>query len=555
MALLLSTLLSLALLPTAPLDDEAAPLPSGGPLRADQACYDVKHYDLSLRVDPATRTIRGSLAVRLLITRATERLGLDLDDRLEVLGVTMESLGPDDTVSHEHAGGRLSVAIPPRQAGQLLTLRVAYGGTPREAPRPPWDGGFTWAETADGSPWIATSCQGEGADLWWPCKDHPSDEPDQGMDLRFTVPDDLVVATNGRLLSIRDGAPGWRTHHFRVSTPINNYGVAFNAAPYRTLTTEIECVDGGRYPFVFYVLPENVDAARAALPDFVDQLRWFEETLGPYPFRADKYGLVETPHLGMEHQSIVAYGNRYRPDRRYDYDWLHHHEASHEWWANLVTADDWRDMWIHEGFGTYMQALFLEDRFGPATGRRKLAGSRRGIKNRRPVAPREVRDSKQIYFAPDGSFDNDIYDKGALVLHTLRWTIGDQAFREGLRRLCYPSSAARASTDGSACRLIDTEVVRATFEAVAGRDLERFFEVFLRRPELPQLAVQRTGDALLLSWRCADGGPLDVPVPLRVDGHDLRREVPQGSAQLVLPPDATLEVDPHGWLLADVVEE
>jgi len=537
--------------------DETTLNASGGELQADQACYDVLHYDLTLAIDTAVQTIDGQLIMTAAVVAASEQLALDLDDRLEVSAVTLDG----QAVSWQHSDGRIVLSGLSLRPGASLEVAVSYGGTPRVAPNPPWDGGFTWETTADGSPWVATSCQGEGADLWWPCKDHPSDKP-EGMDLRFDVSADLVAASNGVLVSDTLIGGGRRRFHWRTEQPISNYCVALNLAPYVTLSTVVEGVAGDDFPFVFYVLPENVEKARAALPDFVDHLRFFEQTVGPYPFRAEKYGLVETPHLGMEHQTVIAYGNRYRQGSE-DYDWLHHHEASHEWWANLVTAADWKDMWIHEGFGTYMQALYLEQRFGVEAYRAKMTSTRARLNNRRPVAPRETRDSKQIYFGPDGGFDNDIYDKGAWVLHDLRWVLGDEAFFAGLKRVAYPTAEHLRATDGSQVRLVDTEEVRALFEETAGRDLARFFEVYLRQPELPELLVSQDEGVLSLRWQVADGGPLEVPVPVEINGRPLRVDMsggqgqvnleaasrPEGSAHSSRPDTVEVLIDPHGWLL------
>ncbi|MCZ6598062.1 MAG: M1 family metallopeptidase, partial [Planctomycetota bacterium] len=403
---------------------------SGGVLIPEQRVYDVLHYTLDLDVDPDEQTIAGSLTMRARAVEDATRIALDLDGRLVVSEVRS---GPDanGVLDFVHENGRIWIDFPgPLAAGEEFVVRVAYGGKPRVAPNPPWEGGFTWARTKAGKPWIATSCQGEGADLWWPCKDHPSDKADT-MDIVVTVPKGLICASNGVLMSEEKEKDGRVTFHWRNSAPISNYNVALNIAPYEVIESKFESVGGETVPVYFYALPEHAKKAKKALKEFIDHLRFFEELLGPYPFRAEKYGIAETPHLGMEHQTIIAYGYGFRQDR--GYDWLHHHELSHEWWANLVTCADWKDMWIHESFGTYMQALYMEKLHGPEGLRKEIDGQRRGINNRRPVAPRETHSSKQIYFAPDGSHDNDIYNKGSLVLHTLRWTIEDEAFFESLR--------------------------------------------------------------------------------------------------------------------------
>ena len=215
---------------------------------------------------------------------------------------------------------------------------MEYGGQPRIAPNPPWDGGFTWSEH-NGTPWIATTCQGEGADIWWPCKDHPSDKP-ESMDLSFTLPEGIVVATNGDHVETTT-ENGKTTSRWHVSTPIANYTVALNAGPYTVLERTMKSVAGDEFPVRFWVLDDHAKQGEVLMDEILEHLEFFESTCGPYPFRGDKYGVVETPHLGMEHQSIIAYGNRFSGDPNFDYDWLHHHELAHEWWGNLVTAKDW----------------------------------------------------------------------------------------------------------------------------------------------------------------------------------------------------------------------
>ena len=370
----MSTSILLAALALAALQEQQT---SGRPVPPEQACYDVLHYDLRLRVDPEERAIEGSLTMRARVLEPSKAVILDLDDSLEVHRVLAWREGhPSDlhggthgqVVPFEHEGGEIRVRTARffQEVGSIFEVTVEYGGKPREAPRPPWDGGFVWAETSDGAPWIATACQSSGADLWWPCKDQPDDEADT-MDLWITVPKPLVCAANGRLLGVEEWTEGWSTYVWRVSTPINNYGVALNIAPYRTIEREYESVAGETFPITYWVLPENVEQGEVLMDDVLRQMRFFEETFGPYPFRADKYGIAETPYLGMEHQTIIAYGNEYRGNpwgKQWGFDMLHLHEFAHEWWANLVTCANWNDMWIHEGFATYAQALYVEELHG-----------------------------------------------------------------------------------------------------------------------------------------------------------------------------------------------
>ncbi|MDT8435802.1 MAG: M1 family aminopeptidase [Gemmatimonadota bacterium] len=524
------------------------PYDSGGRLDASQAAYDVEFYDLAVRLEPRDSTLAGTLTLTARLVAVEPAISLDLDPRLEVREVTAAvEHAPSAAADWSRDRGRIRVPLPEGiAAGDRFTVRVEYGGRPRVAPRPPWDGGVTWARTPSGAPWIATSNQTIGADVWWPVKDHISDKPDS-VALHVTVPDPLVVATNGRSRGTEPAGEGWTTWHWFVSTPISVYNVALNIAPYVRLDTTVASVAGDTFPVSFWVLPESEEAGRAFLPEIVRQLRWFEETLGPYPFRADKYGVAQTPHLGMEHQTIIAYGADFANGAMtggvdWGFDALHHHELSHEWWGNLVTNADWKDMWLHEGFGTYMQALYVLDLQGEARYLEYMRSLRPRIGNRKPVAPREVTSARDIY---DG---HDIYFKGAWILHTLRWKIGDEALRRALRRMAYPDEARRRAVDGSQVRFADTEEFRRIAEEASGEDLERFFEVYVYGAGLPELEVSRGEETVELAWRAPDGKPFELPVPVRVGGELRRVEMPGGRATVEAPGGSAV-IDPEGRIL------
>ena len=537
------------------------PYDSGGPLLPEQAAYDVTFYDLALRVDPAERAIAGTLTATARIVSPTAHFVLDLDPLLEVEAMTEQGdEGATTALAFERRGGRLWAAFPSmKQPGETVAVEVVYGGQPREAPNPPWDGGFTWAETPSGHPWIATSCQTQGADVWWPVKDHVSDEPDS-MAIRVTVPQPLVAAANGSLQQVEPHDDGTSTYHWFVSTPINAYTVALNIAPYRTIETTFESVAGDTFPVIFWVLPEDVEKGRQFFSEILDHLRFFEQTLGPYPFRADKYGVVQTPHLGMEHQTIIAYGAGFDNAAMtgYDpgFDALHHHELAHEWWGNLVTNAHWNDMWLHEGFGTYMQALYAEylqdnkvleeGEYPPGDDayHAYMAGMRSGIVNLQPLAPREVYSARQVY-------GGDIYVKGAWVLHTLRFLIGEDKLRAALRRMAYPDPALENVADGCACRFATTDDFLTLVEEIAGVDLDWFFEVYLRQPELPTLIAQQRGDVLDLAWETPQD--LSFPMPVEVQlGDEIRRVgMTGGRGSLSIPEGVEPVVDPRNWILRE----
>ena len=545
-------LLPLALILAVPCrGQESAPDPydSGGPLAPEEAAYDVRFYDLSVRVEPADSSLEGVLTMTARLVQAPAHIALDLDPLLDVRGLEVGvGAGEPRPVEWSREHGRIRIPLPANAApGDDVRVRVSYGGRPRVAPRPPWEGGVTWARTPSGAPWIATSNQMIGADVWWPVKDHVSDKPDS-MAIRVTVPEPLVVASNGRLRSVEDAGDGRTTWSWFVSTPISAYNVALNIAPYVRLDTTLTSLAGETFPIQFWVLPEDEAEGRAFLPEIVEHVRWFERTLGPYPFRVDKYGVAQTPHLGMEHQSIIAYGANFANGAMtggvdWGFDALHHHELSHEWWGNLVTNADWKDMWLHEGFGTYMQALYIEDTQGIDRYLEYMRSLRPRIGNRKPVAPREVTSAKQIY---DG---HDIYFKGAWVLHTLRWLIGEDALKLALRRMAYPDPEHWRATDGRQVRSADTEEFVTIAEVAAGRPLDRFFEVYVYEAGLPELDVTRREDTLDLAWRAPDGRPFELPVPVRVNGETIRVELPGGRASVPLPVGADVAVDPEGWVL------
>ncbi len=523
---------------------------SGGILMPEQAAYDVTYYALNLAVSPSDSAISGTLEVQANILHPVDALVLDLDPRLEISGVQdLADASQPVALTFHRIDGKVWIALgTTRQPGSRVAARIAYSGKPRVAPNPPWDGGFTWSQTADGAPWIATSCQTIGADVWWPTKDHPSDEPDS-MAVHITVPEPLVVASNGRLRNVTPLPDGQRRYEWFISNPINVYNVALNIAPYVVLEDTMTSVAGDDFPVQFFVLPEDEDKGRAFFPEILDHLAFYERLVGPYPFRSDKYGVAQTPHLGMEHQSIIAYGARFNnaamTRKDYGFDALHHHELAHEWWGNLVTNSDWRDMWIHEGFGSYMQALYIEELFGEESYHSFMADTRGGIRNQHPVAARESRSSQEIY-------GGDIYVKGSWSLHTLRYVIGDEAFFTFLRRMAYPDPEMEQITDGSQTRFASTEDVLSLAESISGQSLDWFFEVYLRQPDLPHLMTVRDGDTLTLTWDVPNDLPFPMPVEVAIGDEVRRIDLSNGSAQVQVPEDITPVIDPnHRILKAD----
>ena len=528
-------------------------LDSGTPEPPEQSCYDVLHYDLALKVDPDKHTIAGTLGMRARVLAESSSILLDVDERLAVSGVTRGT----DALPFTREGGRIRVKglAALARVGETFEIVVAYSGVPLEATNPPWNGGFTWRKTKSGQPWIATTCQGEGADIWWPCKDQPDDEPDS-MDTYFSVPEPLVCASNGRLVDVKSQEPGWRTFHWHVSTPINSYSVVFDAAPYEKIEGEMKSSGGGTIPLVYYVLPENLEKGKQLFEEIKLDIAFFESICGPYPFRADKYGVVETPHLGMEQQTITGYGNEYRGNpwgAQQGFDFLLHHEMSHEWWGLLVTAKNWNDFWIHEGIGTYTQALYAEKLKGPAAYKQVMSEQRRGIANTGALAPREPHSSGEMYTTRKwkDSPAGDIYNKGSWVMHTLRWVLGDETFFKVLRRFAYPDPSLETRTDGSACRFATTDELLAIAEKESGRKLGWFWELYLRQPKLPKLVAERAGDELKLHWETPNDMPFPMPVEVKIGDKLQRAEFKDNKASLPLAGAAEFVLDPDARILRE----
>ena len=526
-------------------------LTSGRPMPPEQACYDVSHYAIDVQVDPKARAIRGSATITARVTAPTRAVVLDLDDRLKVDKVTRTEEGALTIRPFRQAKGEIRVETGELAPGAELCLTVYYEGEPREAPMAPWDGGFVWATTKDGSPWIATANQMQGADLWWPCKDQPDDEADS-VDIRVTVPEPLVCASNGKLVEVRPGPPGQRTFVWRVSTPINSYGIALNIAPYETISRDYTSVAGDTFPVTYWVLPENLEKGKVLFEDILRQMKVLEELFGPYPFRADKYGVAETPHLGMEHQTIIAYGNNYKMDlwgEDRGYDELHLHEFAHEWWANLVTCANWKDFWIHESFATYAQALYAERVKGESAYFTEMR-EQMSFANKAAIAPASPKSTADMYFGDrEGSPGGDIYFKGSWVLHSLRWLVGDEAFFRALRRMAYPDPALEKTTDGSACRFASYEEILAIAERETGQELDWFFELYLRQPELPVLTWKQKGKDLLLEWKSPTGAPFPMPVEVQLGTEFVRVECPDGKGRVEIGKHSFFQVDPRDRVL------
>lgn len=515
---------------------------SGGPLIPEQAAYDVNYYDIDLNIHPDMKMIDGSVLCRVRIVEPIDTLVLDLVNYYTIDSIILsKNNGGYSTTNFTHIDGFIKIAIPGGTLpDDMISARVFYH---QQVIIPANKTVIIWKLTPAGNPWISSACEDYGANWWWPCKDHPSDEPDS-VSLSFTVPNPLECISNGRFMDSIDNGNGTSTFDWFVSTPINNYCIAINVADYLLITENYPSMSGDTIPFYFWVIPENYEQALAHMDVFRNEFEFLETINGPFPFATDKHAFVNTWLWGMEHQTIVAYGADFQVDE-YGMDYIHYHELSHEWWGNLVTAKHWNDVWIHEGIATYTEALYTEYQLGISFYHEHMNNilfNTLQVSHDYALAPREEQEANAL-------FENDPYWRGASVLHTLRYHLGDSVFMELLARWAYPDSTDFDNTNGRLCRLMTTDDMMNQAEEVTGRELDNFFEVFFREVEFPVLIVDREADTSWFSWSTETNVPLDLNVPVLLNGIPQTVMMNEGEGYLAISVSDTLVIDPDKWIL------
>ena len=444
-----------------------------GSVTPERAWWDLLFYKLDVRVDPDRKYIEGSNLIRYKVLEGKQVMQVDLQPPLEIGEVRQDG----EVLDVYSMGNAHFIKLTQEQrVGEIGEVFISYAGHPKEAKNAPWDGGFSWSRDASGLPFAATSCQGLGASVWWPNKDHMYDEVDS-MAIRVTVPRGLVGVANGRLKEVVE--EGEETAYtWYVSNPINNYGVNVNIGDYVNFE-ETYRGEKGLLDLSYYVLRDNLEAARKQFQQVPMMLEAFEHWFGPYPFYEDSFKLVEVPYLGMEHQSSVTYGNKYqngylgmdlsRSGWGLKFDFIIIHEAGHEWFANNITYKDIADMWIHEGFTAYSENLYLDYHHGPEAASEYVIGTRRNIRNDRPIIGP---------YGVNKRGSGDMYYKGANVLHTLRQLLeDDEKWRQilrGLNREFYHQT-------------VSTKEIEDFISDQSGIDLTEFFEQYLRSTMIPVL--------------------------------------------------------------------
>ncbi|MES2444476.1 MAG: M1 family metallopeptidase [Pseudomonadota bacterium] len=517
---------------------------SGGMIAPERAALHLEHVDLAIEVLPDTQKLQGVATLTLSTSAPQKQLLIDLDRNLPVSAVSIDgkALAPSAWANPE---GRLTITLPKRlKAGGKMLVRIAYGGTPHVAVRAPWDDGMVWARTRDRKPWIATTAEGYGCDLFWPCLDFPTGEPDK-VDLHITVPAGLQAPANGTLKGVDKLPDGRTTWNWQARSP-NPYSVALQIGPYKERNAVYQSRFGPSIPMHYWYLAGREAQAQDLFAEFAPTMDFYEALVGPYPWYDEKVGVVETPHLGMEHQTINAYGNNYEKTPS-GFDEIFQHELGHEWFGNQMSAANWDDYWMHEGYAQYMQPLYGRWREGEARYASMMEDFRRQIQNRAPLVSGRIMTEEEVYEAENGGPGQDIYVKGAWMLHTLRNTIGDAAFWEVTRRMVYGRPDPKPGNFSP--RFSSTAEYVSIVKQVTGKDYGWFFDVYLREAALPELIETKEGGKLTLRWKAPKGKPFPLPVEVSVDGAVRLVPMTGGSATIEIPAGAHVVVDPASRLL------
>ena len=455
-----------------------------GGLRIERTSYDVKRYDLNITINPEQKSIKGFNEISFEVMVPTQKIQLDLFDNMKVDSIIWNT----KKLKYVRDNDAVFIDFPEKLASKSNhKLKFYYSGNPKIAKNAPWDGGFVFKKDSNGKDFIGVAVQGTGASLWYPVKDSQTDEPDNGASIKVAVPNGLMNVSNGRFLGSQDLKNGYTRWDWEVKNPINNYTITVNIADYVHIQDKMPDLD-----LDYYVLRENEAKAREHFMEVKPMMECFQSKFGRYPFWEDGYKLVETPYLGMEHQSAVAYGNKYKKGYMgFDlsgtgvgmfFDYITIHETGHEWFGNSITSMDIADMWIHEGFTTYSETVFIECIKGYDDAMKYINGQAKNVRNDKPIIGQ---------YGVNNEGSGDMYYKGSLLLNTLRHIIGDD---EKWWKMVYDYSETFKK------KIITSDTVIDYFNKASGTDLTPVFRQYLYTNQLPIFIYKIKGDYLYYSW-------------------------------------------------------
>ena len=477
-----------------------------GSITPEREWWDLTYYHLQVKPNPSDSTVTGSTIIAYRVLESYQVMQIDLQEPLRIEKVLQDG----KELTYRRDGNAFFVTLEKNQVkGNHEFIQVFYTGRPKLARRPPWDGGLQWVRDSDGNSFISTSCQGLGSSVWWPCKDHMYDEPDS-MRISVTVPKSLQDISNGRLESVVEQADGTHTFNWVVENPINNYGVNMNVANY-TGWKEIYKGEKGDLDLSYYVLKEDFEKAKEQFKQVPLMLKAFEHWFGPYPFYEDGYKLVQVPYLGMEHQSSVTYGNKFKNGYLgrdlsntgwgLRWDFIIIHESGHEWFANNITYKDVADMWVHESFTNYSENLYTEYYYGKEAGSDYVIGTRELISNDIPIIGT---------YGVNKEGSRDMYYKGGNMLHAIRQVINDdEKWRQILRGL--NKTFYHQTVDGSQ--------IEKYISDEAGKDLSKVFDQYLRDVRIPVFQYAIYANGIQYRWTNVVKG-FNMPVKVKIGNQD-----------------------------------
>ncbi|MCX2431579.1 M1 family metallopeptidase [Pedobacter sp. GR22-10] len=488
-----------------------------GSLNAERTWWDVQRYELAFKPDYGHKSISGANEIIYKVVQPNDgktRMQIDLQEPLVIDSIWYNEHAK---LKFEHVGSVWYAHVPGQKLKTVNRVKIFYHGNVHQAKRAPWDGGFIFTTDSLSRPWMTVACQGLGASVWYPNKDHQSDEPDLGASLTMTIPDTLVGIGNGRLVFKKDNHDGTVTYKYNVVNPISNYCIIPYIGKYVNFKEQY-AGEKGKLDLNYWVLDYNLGKASTYMPDQVHKMmKSFEHWLGPYPFYEDGYQLIDASHTGMEHQSAVSYGNKYKfgylgrdmsgNGWGLKWDFIIIHESGHEWFGNNITTKDLADMWVHEGFTNYSETLFVDYNFGTDAGNAYNFGIRKGIRNDRPIIPP---------YGVNAQGSGDMYPKGGNMLHSIRHSLdNDELFRSilrGLNKVFYHQTVTSAQ-------------VEAYVSKQAGYSYSKVFDQYLRTTQVPVFEYYIKNDEVFYRYtNCVDG--FNLPLILKKEGVKTLKLIP-----------------------------
>ena len=505
---------------------------SGGKLNPLQAIMDIRHYTLNLNVDPINKTIKGNVEITLNLSKPTDTLLIDLVHLMLVEKIKVNN-GP---VAFSQKDDKIYITSSAGFKQGQQKINIEYGGEPPVAVKPPWDGGFTWTKDSNGNPWIVINCQGEGGKLYFPCKDHPSDEPNEGVDLNITVPSDLVVAGPGLLQKVITKKDK-KTFYWKTNYTISNYCIVFNIGKYKVVSDTYTTINGNKVPIDYYVLEVDTAHAKKLIETKIRDTKILEKYFGEYPWVKEKIGIAEVPNPGMEHQTMITFQNKfdYKKIGGQDYSANLFHEYAHEWWANKVTNKDWAHMWIQEGIATYAEALCMLELGGEDAYNEIINAHKRSVRNKKAVVQGDELTEEDTYSG------GDIYTKGSFFMHSLRFVIGDGIFFPTLKKLATDPAYTYDN-------FVTTTDVEQLFSKAAGKNLKPFFDFYLRTTDVLEINIKETG---FHKYQVKINNYfMDLPFEVTIDNKTEKRIIPKDG--IIVTGNTPPMVDAGGFYLKKI---